>query len=553
MQFLQSLLPNPDLLHLETCEMDPGAQQLTIHVSSTQTSVQCPVCGNLTQRIHSRYERTLADLPCVHFSLTLIVQVCKFFCPNPECSRRIFTERLPGVVAPWARKTARLVQRLQAIGLALGGAAGARLGSRLGYLSCGSTLLNQLQQLPLPQFEIPKVLGVDDFAFRRGRQYGTILVDLEQHRPIALLADRKAQTLADWLREHPGIEVLSRDRSKTYKSAMSEGAPEAIQVADRFHLVENLSETVEKTLGGYQAELKAIEQTHLQAAVADTSDTVVVSAKPTATEKAQQQTQTAHERRIQQQQTIKTLHEQEWSQAAIAQEVGVSIRTVQRYLSLPDFPDVPLRRSTFGKGNLDPYKQQLLEWWNAGIRQPEALMCLLQQQGYTGSKRTLQRYLSRLREAQGLPPVRIQPVNPLPKVVDLQSPPLTPRRAAYLIVLKPENRASEEMELLKRLIQQHPDLATVVELADGFLQMLRQRQVDALDDWLSKAMSSPFKSFESFANGLFEDYAAVKASLSTAVSNGPVEGLNNRLKMLKRQMYGRAGLDLLAKRFIMAV
>jgi hypothetical protein len=152
------------------------------------------------------------------------------------------------VVAPWARKTVRLVERLQAIGLALGGAAGARLGHRLGYLSCGSSLLNHLQQLPLPQFEVPKVLGVDDFAFRKGHQYGTILVDLEHHQPIALLPDRKAQTLTDWLQAHPGIEVLSRDRSKTYKRAMSEGAPKAMQVADRFDWVENLSETLEKTL-----------------------------------------------------------------------------------------------------------------------------------------------------------------------------------------------------------------------------------------------------------------------------------------------------------------
>ena len=503
--------------------------------------------------IHSRYQRTVADLPCVNFSLTLLLQVCKFFCPNPDCARRIFTERLAEVVAPWARKTARLVEHLQSIGLALGGAAGARLGIRLGYFGCGSTLLNHLRQLPLPQFEVPKVLGVDDFAFRKGRQYGTILVDLERHQPIALLGDRKAKTLADWLRDHPGVEVVSRDRSPTYKSAISEGAPEAIQVADRFHLVENLSEVLEKTLSDYSGELKAVEQAQHQALTTRSADTVVVSAKPTATQKAQQQTQTAHQQRIQRQQTIKRLHEQQWSQAAIAKEVGVSIRTVQRYLSQPDLPEAPARRSTFGKGSLDPYKQQLLEWWNAGIRQPQALMSLLQQQGYTGSERTLQRYISRLRDAQGLPPVRIQPVNPLPKVIDPQLPPLTPKRAAYLMVLRPENRAPEETALLEQLVHQHPDLATIVELADEFLQLLRQQQVNALDDWLSKAITSTFKSFQTFAKGLLGDYAAVKASLATAVSNGPVEGLNNRLKMLKRQMYGRAGLDLLTKRFIMAV
>ena len=166
MEFLQSLLPGAGLLRLDRYAIE-GGNRLTLSLSSTQTIVPCPLCSGLTQRIHSRYERTLADLPCVHFRLRLVLQVCKFFCPNAECRRRIFTERLPEVAAPRARKTIRFIQRLQSIGLALGGAAGARLGDRLGYAICGSTLLNHLQHLPLPTFETPKMLGVDDFAFRK--------------------------------------------------------------------------------------------------------------------------------------------------------------------------------------------------------------------------------------------------------------------------------------------------------------------------------------------------------------------------------------------------
>ena len=179
-------------------------------------------------------------------------------------------------------------------------------------------------------------------------------------------------------------------------------------------------------------------------------------------------------------------------------------------------------------------------------------MKLLEPCGFQGSLRTLQRYISGLREAQGLPAVRIKVNQALPKVTDPQTPPFTPRQAAYLVVLRPENRQAEETDLLEQLVKQHEDLALLVELADEFLELLRKRQADLFDDWLMKAAGCTIKPLKTFVKGLFDDYAAVKASLMSEVNNGPVEGLNNKLKMLKRQMYGRASLELLEKRLVMA-
>ena len=419
----------------------------------------------------------------------------------------------------------------------------------LNYITCGSTLLNHLRKLPIPLLPVPKILGVDDFAFCRGQRYGTILVDLERHQPVALLPDRKAETLAEWLRQNPGVQVLSRDRARAYKSGMSQGAPEAIQVADRFHLVQNLGETLESVLSGYHAELKAAESQQQQASTAASNGIVFVRAKSTATAKAQQQTQIAHQQRVERHRQVWQLRAQEQTQEAIARAVGVSIRTVRRILEQSELSETPPRRNTLGRSLLDPYKPQLVEWWNVGIQQPQKLMALLQQKGYPGSQRTLSRYLSRLREAQVVSPTG----QDLPRVVDPQSPPLTARRASFLILKREEKRDAEESELLGQLAAQHLNLAMAVDLAEEFLRLLRERQAEAFDAWLTKALKSGLKPFEKLAAGLLEDYAAVKASMMLSVSNGPVEGLINRLKMLKRQMYGRGGLELLSKRFIMTL
>jgi transposase len=241
-----------------------------------------------------------------------------------------------------------------------------------------------------------------------------------------------------------GIELVSRDRAVAYKSGITQGAPDALQVADRFHLVQNLGEVLEQVFCGYRPELKSVEQKHRQ--VLAPAETVVVIAKPTATIKTQAQFQATHQRRIEQQQEIKRLHEQGWTQIAIAQEVGLSERTVRRWLKLADFSELAPHRSSFGKSILDAYKPAIVEWWNDGIRESKLLMVMLEQKGYNGGKRTLERYLSQLREAQGVPPRRAQKGEDRPKVIDLQLPPLTKGRESRCgraaIIITFDGRAS---------------------------------------------------------------------------------------------------------------
>ncbi|UBF27848.1 transposase [Kovacikia minuta CCNUW1] len=365
----------------------------------------------------------------------------------------------------------------------------------------------------------------------------------------------KAETLAQWLAQHPGVEVLSRDRSATYRRGMNEGAPNAVQVSHPychrgFHLMQNLQETLEKLLNGYSSQLKAVEEQWRQAKTSP--ETVVVIALPTATVDAQAQALANHQRRVEQDQEMRRLHQQQWTQRAIAEAVGVSERTVQRRLKSPEVAKTSARRATLGRSILDPYKSRILACWNDGIQETSLLMVFLQQQGYTGSERTLMRYLKQLREAQGLPPKRALWTSGLAKVSDPQLPPFTARRASFLIVKSESHRDTEEVDLLARLVAAHPDLNEAVELAQEFSQLLRQRKAEGFEPWLMKVFKSKLKTFRAFAKSLFEDYAAVRASMVLEVSNGMVEGFNNRLKMVKRQMFGRAGLELLSKRFIVA-
>jgi transposase len=456
MELLSRLLLHGFPLHLETWHLDEVAAQLTLRVTSRQALGHCPVCRFPTRRIHSYYERILADLPWAHLRVVLQLRVRKFFCANGRCTCRIFTERLPTVAAPWARRTLRLTQRLVALGLALGGKAGVRLSQRWGLGVSRNTLLRVMRRLPLPVFPTPTVLGVDDWSLRKRHTYGTILVDLEQRRPIALLSDRDADTLASWLRAHPGVQIITRDRSKAYEDGARQGAPAAIQVADRFHLVQNLAEVLDQVFTVHIQELNALNDARRQTPVLQPNGIPAAPVPPplNATD-AVVQAQQRRTRRLETYEQVWALHRQGYTGYAIARQLRIGKSTVFRYLRTATFPE-RRGRSDRGRSVLDPYKPYLLSRWNAGCREALALFAELKGQGYPGSYPTVARYAQRLRQAQGLSARQRRTRTPVPAVSEPETPRLTPRRATWLVLRRPETRAARDAQVWTALQGQHP-------------------------------------------------------------------------------------------------
>jgi len=387
---LAHLLPDA-ALRLEACHVDATAAQITLLVTSTQTVVCCPLCNRGTQRRHSRYERTLTDLPWAAYRICLRLRVRKFFCDNATCRRHIFTERLPAVVAPWARRTLRLARYLVVIGLALGGEAGARLACQGTSHVSPDTVLRRVRSGHRQAQHSTRVVGVDDWAFHKGHRYGTILVDLERRQPIDLLPDREAATLAAWLKAHPGIQIITRDRAAKYAEGAREGAPHAIQVADRWHLLKNLREAVQRFLTRQHARLE-------QATVSVTQGQLL-EYTTTAGPVAMLSSRSAHERqhnrakRYARYCQVLELYRQGVSQKQIAHTLGMHTMTVRTFIRAGTFPE---RATSRRRSQLDPYVAFLHQRWVAGCKNPTQLWHELGAQGYRGTSRMVRRYVARL-------------------------------------------------------------------------------------------------------------------------------------------------------------
>lgn len=334
---------------------------LTISAVSTQKSACCPLCSCVGTRVHGHDTRTIADLPCAGQPVQLLVQVRKFFCDVRACTRKIFTERIAPFAAPWARVTTRLSESVQSIGFATGGMLGARLSERLGIRTCWVTILRRMMALPTELIEQVVELGIDDFAFRRGRKFGSILVDMQSHQVIDLLPDRKAETAKAWMKAHPEIKLVSRDRGGDYAAAAREGAPQATQIADRFHLYKNLVEAVELTLARCRAEIRTNacetvqqEETERTKLVVETTEVVCgENWKPAPDLCTESARLTRRAQRLDRDEQVMALRAQGLGNAEIARRVGLTARTLQHWQKKGSFPEAQRRRKR--PSCFDPY------------------------------------------------------------------------------------------------------------------------------------------------------------------------------------------------------
>jgi transposase len=542
MAMFELLLPDSDRMSVVSVSFADGNQRIVLELETTACDSACPLCHQKTTRVHSWYRRYLADLPWAGIPVALWLKVRRFFCCNAHCARVIFCERLPGVATAWARRTGRLAEALRRIGLALGGAAGARLAAALKMKAGIDLILTLIRRGRPTKTPLPRVLGVDDWALRKGQRYGTILVDLERSEIVDLLADRSAETLTAWLQVHPGVEIVTRDRSQTYADAIKAGAPAAIQVADRWHLLKNLTELVFKIL---QQEHSFIQKRLVSTAKQCAGDMVLSEAVLSAGSDRLTASQQRHKAAIA---LARQLHRQGWTQKAIAYHLSLHPKTIRRYLQA-SMPEVTRRRKKHLL--LTPYKDYLLKRWNEGCHNATQLFREIQPLGYPGEVTIVRDYARQLRRASGLPPgVRSRDGRHLASDPTERAPSL--RTLAWFIVQQPTRCTVEAERLLARLSADHPKLAMTIRLARAFVAMVRQRQPEQLDAWLIQASESGFRNWQHFAAGLRQDEAAVRAALTHTWSNGPTEGHVNRLKAMKRAMYGRANLDLLRLRLVEA-
>lgn len=517
----------------------------------TADEAACPSCGALSWQVRARYRRRPLDLPWRRWRVRLRLTVRRFCCPNPGCDRRTFAESFGASLPRYARRTAEVTALLTRFAQAAGGEAGARLAKAARAPTSPDTLLRLLRQSD-PAIATPRVLGVDDLALRRRHRYATLLIDLETHRPVDLLDDRTAAVLAGWLRTHPGVEIIARDRAEAYAEGARAGAPNALQVADRFHLVQNASAAMDEVLRSRRRRIEFVEEAQPPeppppALPADANTPEILTERPVS--RTQQREAAARAARHARWEDVRNRRAEGQSIKGIARDLGMGRGTVRGLLATPDPPRNRVlhppgqRPDALSSPSLQPYLAYLQDRWQAGVRNISQLYREIDAMGFTKSRSLVAQALLAWR-----PP-----------------PPPGPRRRGrrrtqrarrvnvrWLCLRQPDQLDARERAALDHVFAEDATVKAGYDLLQRFRAVLAERDVAALATWLTDAHASELAPFVSMANGIVADRAAVEAALTTPWSTGPVEGHVHRVKLLKRQHYGRAKLDLLRARVLAA-
>jgi transposase len=474
----------------------------------------CPGCGVVSRRVHSRYERKLADTASGGLEVLIHLQARRFSCRNGACVKATFAEQVPGLTVRYGRRTCGLDGVLQAVAMALGGRAGARLSGRLACSASRSTLLRLIRAAPDPPGGTPLVLGVDDFALRKGHVYGTVLVNIETRRPIDILPERSAESFRAWLDAHPGAEIICRDRGGCYAEGATEGAPLATQVADRWHLWHNLAGAVERAAARHRSCLQEPPPQPEPGPLAEETAPAPDGGLATRTRARHAEVHAALARGL-------TITE-------ISRTLQLERKTVRRYATAAT-PDQLISGARLTRpGLLGPHQAYLRQRWDEGIRSTGRLHQELRERGYRGSQRTLRRLTARLRRDTAVP---------------APPPPPAARKVASWILTPPGKLTDDNRAALAQITARCQELAATRTLVREFADMLCHRHGENLEAWAAQAENSPVSELRGFAKGLRKDWAAVTAGLTVPYSSGAVEGHVNRIIMWNQncQVESRSG------------
>lgn len=520
-----------DGVRIENVVVD--GQLVVVRARATVERAECSGCGVRSARVHSRYVRRLADSAVGHRRVVIELQVRRFRCGEGGCPQTTFAEQVSGLTFRYGRRSAGLQVVLQKLALMLAGRAGARLVDSLAVPASRSTLLRLIRALPEPAPHTPRVLGVDVFALRKGHVYATVLVDIQTRRPVDLLPDRNVSTVARWLADHPGVEVICRDRSLAFAEAGRVGAPNAVHVADRWHIWKNLAEAVEKVVIRHGALLREPQE--------DSSQTVAVPdmgelasdapAEPRRSGRLSDRVRDQHA-------AVHDLLSQGIGLRVVARQLGLARNTVRRLAHAVTADELLVGRWTGRTSILDPYKPYLHQRWSDGRTTARHLFEELRERGYGGGESVVKEYVRKLREASP----RDSPPRRNPSV----------REVTSWITRHPDRLNDDQARQLKAFLARCPELEQTAQHIRAFTELMNNRQGRDLGQWIDRVQADDLPALHSFVNGLGQNLDVVVAGLSLRYSSGAVEVHNNKIKMLKRQMFGRANFDLLRKRVLLA-